>query len=76
MPGPRYGASPDCVSFEPDKIEVSLDGRRLRLEPGQSVIPHGVDRDLSIERPSGRQRDQPAGPAPATGQLRTLVCCR
>lgn len=35
------------VSFEPDKVEVSLDGRRLRLEPGQSVIPHGVDRDLT-----------------------------
>jgi uncharacterized protein (DUF427 family) len=35
------------VSFEPDKIEVSLDGTRLRLEPGQSVVPHGVDRDLT-----------------------------
>ena len=35
------------VSFEPDKIEVYLDGTRLRLEPGQSVVPHGVDRDLT-----------------------------
>jgi uncharacterized protein (DUF427 family) len=35
------------VSFEPDKVEVDLDGRRLRLEPGQSVVPHGVDRDLT-----------------------------
>ena len=35
------------VSFEPDKIEVSLDGTRLRLEPGQSVVPHGIDRDLT-----------------------------
>jgi uncharacterized protein (DUF427 family) len=35
------------VSFEPDKIDVYLDGSRLRLEPGQSVIPHGVDRDLT-----------------------------
>ena len=35
------------ISFEPDKIEVSLDGRRLRLEPGQSVVSHGVDRDLT-----------------------------
>ena len=44
------------VSFEPDKIEVSLDGRRLRLEPGQSVIPHGPDRDLSLDEapPDGR----------------------
>ncbi len=37
------------VSFEPDKIEVSLDGRRLELEPGQSVTPHGVDRGLDVD---------------------------
>jgi uncharacterized protein (DUF427 family) len=37
------------VSFEPDKVEVYLDGTRLRLEPGQSVLPHGIDRDLTIE---------------------------
>jgi uncharacterized protein (DUF427 family) len=37
------------VSFEPDKIEVYLDGRRLRLEPGQGVVPHGVDRDLTTD---------------------------
>ena len=35
------------VSFEPDKVEVHLDGARLQLEPGQSVIPHGIDRDLT-----------------------------
>src|SRR5215470_12912681 len=34
------------VSFEPDKIEVSLDRTRRRLERGQSVVPHGVDCDL------------------------------
>jgi uncharacterized protein (DUF427 family) len=37
------------ISFEPDKIEVHLDGNRLRLEPGQSVIPHGPDRDLTTD---------------------------
>jgi uncharacterized protein (DUF427 family) len=37
------------VSFEPDKVEVRLDGIRLRLEPGQSVIPHGTDRDLTAD---------------------------
>jgi uncharacterized protein (DUF427 family) len=37
------------VSFEADKVEVDLDGARLRLEPGQSVIPHGVDRDLTLD---------------------------
>ncbi|MEU6370254.1 hypothetical protein ABZ876_32165 [Streptomyces sp. NPDC046931] len=34
----------DLVSFEPDKVEVRLDGTRLHLEPGQNVIAHGVDR--------------------------------
>jgi uncharacterized protein (DUF427 family) len=35
------------ISFEPHKAEVHLDGVRLRLEPGQTVIPHGIDRDLT-----------------------------
>jgi uncharacterized protein (DUF427 family) len=44
------------VSFEPDKVEVHLDGTRLRLEPGQTVIPHGPDRDLSTDEVApGRQ---------------------
>ncbi|GAA2263687.1 DUF427 domain-containing protein [Actinomadura luteofluorescens] len=37
------------VSFEPDKTEMELDGTRLRLEPGQTVLPHGVDRDLTLD---------------------------
>jgi uncharacterized protein (DUF427 family) len=44
---PEVGRISGLVSFEPDLIEVGLDGTRLRLEPGQSVIAHGVDRDLS-----------------------------
>ena len=44
------------MSFEPDKIPVHLDGTRLRLEPGQAVIPHGPDRDLSTDEVApGRQ---------------------
>jgi uncharacterized protein (DUF427 family) len=39
----------DLISFEPDKLTVELDGRQLHLEPGQTVIPHGVDRDLGVE---------------------------
>jgi hypothetical protein len=35
------------MSFEPDQVAVYLDGTRLRLEPGQSVIPHGIDRGLT-----------------------------
>jgi uncharacterized protein (DUF427 family) len=37
------------VSFEPDKVAVSLDGARLTLESGQNVVAHGVDRDLAVE---------------------------
>jgi uncharacterized protein (DUF427 family) len=44
------------ISFEPDKVAVHLDGRRLQLEPGQTVIPHGIDRDLTAaEAGPGRQ---------------------
>lgn len=39
----------DLVSFEPDKIEVYLDGTRLELEPGQTVVPHGIDRGLDVD---------------------------
>ncbi|HLI00783.1 MAG TPA: DUF427 domain-containing protein [Acidimicrobiales bacterium] len=42
------------VSFEPDKVDVDLDGVRLRLEPGQTVIAHGVDRNLTPEEVTGR----------------------
>lgn len=34
------------VSFEPDLVEVYLDDRKLALEPGQTVVPHGIDRGL------------------------------
>jgi uncharacterized protein (DUF427 family) len=38
----------DYISFEPDKVIVELDGRQLDLEPGQTVVSHGVDRDLTV----------------------------
>jgi uncharacterized protein (DUF427 family) len=44
----------NLVSFEPDKVEVYLDGNQLRLEPGQTVIPHGVDRGLDTDEILGR----------------------
>ncbi|MDT7806161.1 MAG: hypothetical protein QOI78_9594 [Actinomycetota bacterium] len=34
------------VSFEPDVVDVWLDDRKLALEPGQAVTPHGIDRGL------------------------------
>ena len=53
---PEVGRVAGLISFEPDKTEVYLDGTRLRLEPGQTVVPHGIDRDLTIDEvtPSGR----------------------
>lgn len=38
----------DLISFEPDIVSVQLDNIQLHLEPGQSVIPHGPDRDLDV----------------------------
>jgi len=46
---PEVGRISGLISFEPDKIAVYLDGARLRLEPGQAVVPHGVDRDLTAD---------------------------
>ena len=54
---PEVGAVAGFVSFEPDLVDVTLDGRQLRLEPGQTVVPHGVDRNLSIdEAPASGRR--------------------
>jgi uncharacterized protein (DUF427 family) len=36
----------NLVSFEPDKIDVYLDGKQRHLEPGQTVVAHGIDRGL------------------------------
>ncbi|MBV8787990.1 MAG: DUF427 domain-containing protein [Mycobacterium sp.] len=44
----------NLVSFEPDKVDVFLDGQQLQLEPGQTVIPHGVDRGLDTDEVSTR----------------------
>ena len=38
----------ELVSFEPDRVEVRLDGERLELEPGQHVAAHGIDRNLDV----------------------------
>jgi uncharacterized protein (DUF427 family) len=45
---PEVSRVSDLVSFEPDMVSVLLDGSQLRLERGQTVIPHGPDRDLSV----------------------------
>jgi len=43
---PEVARISNLVSFEPDEIEVSVDDRKLALEPGQTVMPHGIDRGL------------------------------
>ena len=45
---PEVGRISDLVSFEPDIVSVQLDGSQLRLEPGQTVVPHGPDRELTV----------------------------
>ena len=42
----QVGRISNLVSFEPDIVSVQLDGTQLHLERGQTVIPHGPDRDL------------------------------
>jgi uncharacterized protein (DUF427 family) len=45
---PQVSRISGLVSFEPDIVSVQLDGVQLRLEPGQTVISHGPDRDLTV----------------------------
>jgi uncharacterized protein (DUF427 family) len=46
---PQVGRISGLVSFEPDIVSAQLDGIQLRLEPGQTVIPHGPDRELTVD---------------------------
>ncbi len=68
---PGVGRITNLVSFEPDIISVHLDGTQLHLEPGQTVIPHGPDRDLTVDevlRPgSGLERAPGGAPEAAAG---------
>jgi uncharacterized protein (DUF427 family) len=43
---PEVARIGNLVSFEPDKVDVFIDGKQLQLEPGQTVMAHGVDRGL------------------------------
>jgi uncharacterized protein (DUF427 family) len=51
----QVGRISNLVSFEPDIVSVHLDGTQLHLEPGQTVIPHGPDRDLDVPAAAGTQ---------------------
>jgi uncharacterized protein (DUF427 family) len=45
---PEVGRISNFLSFEPDIVSVELDGKQLHLEQGQTVIPHGPDRELTV----------------------------
>jgi uncharacterized protein (DUF427 family) len=58
---PEVARISNLVSFEPDEVDVFLDDKKLALEPGQSVTPHGIDRGLDPDEILKRGAD-PAGP--------------
>jgi uncharacterized protein (DUF427 family) len=58
---PEVARISNIVSFEPDEVQVFLDDKKLALEPGQSVTPHGIDRGLDPDEILKRG-DGPAGP--------------
>jgi uncharacterized protein (DUF427 family) len=54
----------DLVSFEPDKVEITIDGQKLEPVPGQTVVAHGPDRNLSVDEVGGirlMESESPAG---------------
>ncbi len=65
------GRISNLVSFEPDIVSVYLDGVQLHLEPGQTVVPHGPDRNLDVAEvvgpASGDERAAGGRPAAAAG---------
>jgi uncharacterized protein (DUF427 family) len=53
---PEVGRVASFVSFEPDIVTVHLDDKPLHVEPGQTVIPHGPDRELTVHEVRVRAR--------------------
>jgi uncharacterized protein (DUF427 family) len=51
----EVGRISGMVSFEPDIVPIQIDGVQLRLEPGQTVIPHGPDRELTVAEAHARR---------------------
>jgi hypothetical protein len=49
--------------FEPDKVTVTIDGEKLEPATGQTVLPHGPDRNLGVDEIG---RIQPVESAAAT----------
>jgi uncharacterized protein (DUF427 family) len=45
----------DLVSFYPAKLTITIDEEKLEEAPGQNVIAHGPDRNLSVDEVGGIQ---------------------
>ena len=63
----------DHISFAPDKVTATIDGRPLGAEPGQHVVSHGPDRDLTPDEAGRPARERPGTPregAPAVSRAR------
>ncbi|MGI8712712.1 MAG: DUF427 domain-containing protein [Solirubrobacteraceae bacterium] len=59
----------DFVSFEPDKLAVTLDGVAQQLDSGQNVVPHGADRGLTpAELVSPTMPSSPSSPSSSHSQ--------
>ena len=57
----------DLVSFEPDKVTVTLDGETLEPAPGQTVVAHGPDRNLAVDEIGGIRLREAAAVAAGDG---------
>ena len=55
----------DLVSFYPEKLTITIDGEKLEAAPGQNVISHGPDRNLSVDEIGGIQLVEDAAAAGA-----------
>jgi uncharacterized protein (DUF427 family) len=53
----------DLVSFYPEKVTITVDGEKLEPAPGQNVISHGPDRNLSVDEIGGIQLVEDAAAA-------------
>jgi hypothetical protein len=45
----------DLISFYPEKLTITIDGEKLEPAPGQSVLAHGPDHNLSADEIGGIQ---------------------
>jgi len=76
---PEVARISNLVSFEPDEVEVYLDGKKLALEPGQRVMPHGIDRGLDPDEILNRADGRPPPSArrfPTQMSITTSPCGR